>query len=386
MNKGFSSVLNASRWIAAMLVMISHVRHIVLADYKDVQNPNLLIKAFYFFTGFGTEAVVVFFVVSGLLVGGLTLEKWRRIEGPQMADYFIHRVSRIFIVAIPAILFGVLVDFIGINNFDNAQIYSNSAQYNTVSMNSVIKNQIDLGTILGNIGMLQNIFVSVVGSNGPLWSLAFEWWFYCLWAFSLGAFFYSGAGRIFSVVLVIAMISALPFELLVSMLLWLLGIVVFFYGRSSLPKPHPLVGLTIFLVVISYARLSHNQNNTLAQESFSVKFLRDFELGLAYSIALVSLYQLERPLWFEWMHVKLASFSYSLYIVHFPMMVLIVACLKDIIGVGFLQQPCTDAYLYFSTLVIVLYIYAFIFSLATEIHTYKLIRFFRRTFMPKKFG
>ena len=75
--KGLSSVLNASRWCAAFIVLIHHVRHIVLADLVNVENKSLPTKCFYFLTGLGHEAVMVFFVVSGLLVGALTLEKWR---------------------------------------------------------------------------------------------------------------------------------------------------------------------------------------------------------------------------------------------------------------------------------------------------------------------
>jgi len=149
MNKGFSSVLNTSRWFAALLVLICHARHIVMVDFKDVQDKDLLAKGFYFVTSLGHEAVVLFFIVSGLLVGALTLDKWRTYSAPGMADYFVHRLSRIYIVLIPALLVGSALDYIGSTHFDAAQLYTNPAQYHTILLNDVIKDHLDTRLSLG---------------------------------------------------------------------------------------------------------------------------------------------------------------------------------------------------------------------------------------------
>lgn len=36
-------------------------------------------------------------------------------------------------------------------------------------------------TLIGNLLMLQGVFTRVWGSNGPLWSIMYEWWFYILY-------------------------------------------------------------------------------------------------------------------------------------------------------------------------------------------------------------
>lgn len=113
MNNNFSALLNSCRWGAAFLVVLSHVRHLILIDYKDIEYKSIFIKGFYFITGLGHEAVVVFFVISGFLVGGLTVRKWS--VKLSYKDYFAARFSRIYSVLIPALLLGAGLDWIGLD-------------------------------------------------------------------------------------------------------------------------------------------------------------------------------------------------------------------------------------------------------------------------------
>ncbi len=361
MNKGFSSILNASRWIAALLVLVGHVRHLVFADLKDVAQPNLIDKAFYFFTGLASEAVTIFFVVSGLLVGGLTLEKFRIGASLGLKDYFIHRFSRIYIVYIPTLLIGVVI-------------------YHMVTyfqLSGEVSGHTDILTLLGNLAMLQNITVDVFGNNHPLWSLAYEWWFYCIWAFAIGILFYSGLTRYISLFLLALLLVFLPNSIYLSLPVWLLGVATFYYARSNLPKPHPVFGVGIFLVVLVVSRLSHNVYNVVAQEPAYIQFARASGLGVVYLLALASCYRLETPLWLDRLNEKLASFSYSLYLIHYPLMFLVVALVEKYLDIKSFQQPSLMAYLYFAVVSIILYLFSYLFSLITEKHTYKLIKLLR---------
>jgi len=73
MNERTSNFIDASRWIAAFLVLIGHIRHLILADYKDVTiaNKNIIAKGIYFVTGLGHEAVVIFLLLMGFLLAVL---------------------------------------------------------------------------------------------------------------------------------------------------------------------------------------------------------------------------------------------------------------------------------------------------------------------------
>jgi peptidoglycan/LPS O-acetylase OafA/YrhL len=75
LSETLSSFLNFSRWSAALLVLVNHARHLILVDLEEVKQQTLFVKALYFVTGLGHEAVVIFFVISGFLVGGVTLDR-----------------------------------------------------------------------------------------------------------------------------------------------------------------------------------------------------------------------------------------------------------------------------------------------------------------------
>jgi peptidoglycan/LPS O-acetylase OafA/YrhL len=367
-NPGLSSALDASRWIAALMVVVHHVRHIALVDFSDVQDKALVAKIFYFLTGFGTEAVVVFFVISGLLVGGLTLGRWEKV-GPQAGDYFVRRAARIYTVLVPALIAGFVLDKWGAAMFNGAALYSNSAQYHTISLNYVIRDNLALGVLLGNLAMLENIRVPIIGSNGPLWSLAYEWWYYGLFAAALGAGWYRGPRRWVSILALLLMLVLLPFKLLLWMLVWLLGVGVFVYCRSGRPKPHPWLGMAILVAGLAISRLSHNAENVASREPLYIEFGRDLGLGLCYAIALVSFDRLQGELQLQKWHARLAGFSYSLYLTHAPMMLFAISILYAAFGLRFRYQPGAAGYVYFVVVVALLVGYAALFASLTERHT-----------------
>ena len=129
----FSVFLDASRWVAAFIVLTTHVRHTFLTDYSQVRSHTVFVQALYLFTSLGHEAVMVFFVLSGFLVGGLTLSQWRD-TGVDLASYFVHRVSRIYTVLIPALCLGCGLDYCGYHFFNASHIYTNAAAYATQSL------------------------------------------------------------------------------------------------------------------------------------------------------------------------------------------------------------------------------------------------------------
>ena len=72
MSSGTSSFLNASRWIAAFFVVFGHIYNISY-NHQAVAHSNLALRALHFLGGFGHISVIVFFVISGFLVGGRTV-------------------------------------------------------------------------------------------------------------------------------------------------------------------------------------------------------------------------------------------------------------------------------------------------------------------------
>ena len=97
MNRPTSLYLDLMRPIAALVVMLSHVSQTTLTDGQ-----------MEVFAYTGTEAVDVFFVLSGFVIAHVCATReggWR--------DYAISRATRIYSVAMPALLLTAAVDAIG---------------------------------------------------------------------------------------------------------------------------------------------------------------------------------------------------------------------------------------------------------------------------------
>lgn len=97
------AALDFLRWTAAFAVLAGHVRAFCFPPYGEFANPGVLTRAFYLGTGFGHQAVMVFFVLSGFLVGGRALEKMEH-QKFKPGDYMIDRVSRLYPVFIACLV------------------------------------------------------------------------------------------------------------------------------------------------------------------------------------------------------------------------------------------------------------------------------------------
>ena len=155
------------RGLACALVLCGHLRAFVFVSYSSLPDPEIGAQIFYFLTGLGHQAVVIFFVLSGFLVGGKALDamlaqrwSWRR--------YVLRRATRLLIVVVPALVLTFVLDRIGLALTDGAG-YDGSLYWMYVS-GPAPSEPLDhtLVTFLGNIAFLQMIAVPVFGTNGPM--------------------------------------------------------------------------------------------------------------------------------------------------------------------------------------------------------------------------
>lgn len=364
-----SSFLDASRALAAFLVVIGHVRHLVLIDYPATKNPGALLKGAYFVTGLGHEAVVIFFVISGYLVGGVTLRRWLA-SGTDLRGYAIARFSRIYAVLVPALLVGWLVDWVGLHYFNGSALYTDSAQYHTVSLDFVIRNSLNARTLLGNLAMTQGFAVPTFGSNGPLWSLAYEWWYYVLFALAGVALLHRGPGRAMAMAGVVIAVIGLPSKLALWGFVWLLGLVAEQWRKQGGAWcPRPAWALLIFLLLLTASRLSHGADAAALRDALAIEFGRDLYVGCGFSMLLVSAarYGVRVP----WPRLQswAAEFSYTTYLFHFPALVCLSACAFDLAGVRFQVAPSPVALMQCILLVGLVYLYSWLASVAFERRT-----------------
>ena len=167
------------RGLAAFLVLISHVRNLLFEDY--VPNGNPLAQFFYFITGFGHEAVILFFVLSGFFIIGSIHESVQRQQW-SIRNYIINRLTRLWIVLLPSLLLTLCWDHLGLMLYSDAYTYAGTLI--NISPESPVLH-LGITNFAGNLFFLQTILVTTFGSNGALWSLSNEFWYFVLFLIDL---------------------------------------------------------------------------------------------------------------------------------------------------------------------------------------------------------
>lgn len=214
--------LDLLRGLAALLVCAGHLRAFLMLDFGQVKSPTILDRIFYVTTGLGHQAVMVFFVLSGFLVGGSVLTAYQSGRWSWM-NYTLRRMSRLWMVLLPALVLTLILDNLGRHWFPLGYAGKFQVLYNS---GPTLAAPADLRptTFLGNAFFLQTIEVPRLGTNGPLWSLANEFWYYALFPLVCGIWFMrSLIARFVFALSVAGLIWWLPAGITWSGIIWLLG-------------------------------------------------------------------------------------------------------------------------------------------------------------------
>ena len=309
--------VDLARGLAALAVTAGHLRAFVLVDFKDVAQPTLLCRAFYFATSLGQQAVMVFFVMSGFLIGksvydNVSTGQW------SWSDYAIRRLSRLWTVLVPALIITAMLDYIGVN-FVHGALYTGvtSDIYNSTPLAKDIPAIYRADTFFANVFFLQTIIAPTFGTDLPLWSLSNEFWYYVI--FPLGFLAVWGKGltlqRICYATVAAAVCIALPFGMVLYGIVWLFGFGVALVSRSKRDAPQPValsLSLLLFILTLVVAKLNTQWGA-----------INDFACGAAFAITLYFLVSLKtRNSLITRFARTSAGFSYTLYLTHFPMLAL----------------------------------------------------------------
>lgn len=357
-----SSVLNFWRWFAAWVVVACHLRQIFLPPVIDYSGLRLLLLPIVTISEFGHEAVMVFFVISGFLVGGLTLNSANK-RGFSLSDYAVKRFSRIYIVLVPALLLTLSSDMIGARYWNGSGIYDGGQGFRIGSMDWSAVSQLDLPTFLANLFMLQRVTAPSFGSNGPLWSLSYEWWYYMLFA-TVALFFFNQRRvvRALCVVAALSMIAILPLPILAWGAFWAVGLAVYEYLRRGWWRPPVWVGIGVFAAAVTLNFVSRGVDFPAAS------YIRDGMIAGGFAVMLVS-FDGERPIPFANLNHHLAEFSFSLYLVHFPLIVLAAAIAHDAFNYPLASRDGWPSFALSGALMIAVIAIAYAVSRLTEART-----------------
>jgi peptidoglycan/LPS O-acetylase OafA/YrhL len=293
--------LDLIRFLAALLVVVGHYRVAFFVEYGALPAPdkNIFVLLFYLVTRLGHESVLVFFVLSGFLVGGKSIIKIREHRF-DVKTYAIDRSVRILLPLIGSLLF-------------------------IIPIYLLCDIKIDVLQWLGNLFQLQGIFVEPI--TGPLWSLSYEAWFYIIFGV-IGVIFNSYVEGLKSLVcFAILLICALIFTRLNAsyLFIWLSGAVCYLFIPV---KPNKIVlGLAIFLsiVLLGLLQLSYS-SKTLSIIGHNQDVL-ELCFSFCFSILICMIVRLKPSNSFtigmNRIGVSLATFSYTLYLTHFPLIALL---------------------------------------------------------------
>ncbi len=314
MTRSFSLYLDLLRAVAAFVVLLSHFAYPRYTDgtYLIIRELNL-----------GSDAVVLFFVLSGLVIAFVAQEKDRV---PQR--FFFNRATRMYSVALPALVIGFLLDRSGATL--NPAAYD-SWWYNPISFSETLFYGLTFS------GEWAPVWGLRLGTNGPYWSLSYEIAYYLIFG---AAVFLHGLKRVAAVALLCVLAGP---NVLLLMPVWLMGV-----GLWKLIRGGELVlsngvawGLAVVPPVLYALCLAFDVPGLLlnamatlsgleieiyrAVTRFSDEFVWNTIVGALAAVHLLGVWALAKT-WqtnggaperaIRW----LAGASFSLYLVHYPVL------------------------------------------------------------------
>lgn len=295
--------MDAMRSLAALAVVVSHARDLMMRDYAG----PALFAPFYAATGLGHSGVVVFFVLSGFWISRAVLA---RLDQPSFwPGYLIDRLSRLLIVLVPALVIGGLCDWLGAN-YLGLPIYSGAAGPHSIEQ--PVAQQLGAWGFIGNLLFLQTILVPAWGSNGPLWSLAYEFWYY-VWFPALALLLIWRKAGVALLALAVALANP---EIAIGFASWLVGLALLQRLERKPLAAYQNRTITILAVGLFFGALL---------TSGSIKFVgSDFLLALCFGLFLLALTrgQVRFPAFLALLATFGRQSSFSLYAIHFPVLAL----------------------------------------------------------------
>jgi peptidoglycan/LPS O-acetylase OafA/YrhL len=288
--------LDLLRGMAALVVFFCHVRGASFVEFGALPptQKTLATAILFALTRVGHEAVMVFFVLSGFLVGGQIIRKIQESRF-SITAYAIDRSTRIFVPLVPACILSVLVGSFAFG------LQPNWLQFAV------------------NITGLNNILGGTLPKNAPLWSLAYEIWFY-VFAGAAGHMFANRTVHPIALLAMLCAITILSLSNIWYLLFWSFGAGAVFMLSWRNKGVLALIGFAAFIsgcmlyeaAVPSKSFAGSQLLPTSASEALIC-------LGVALVIPILCtdkasdiLWRIHKPV------LGLSAVSYSLYLVHYP--------------------------------------------------------------------
>jgi peptidoglycan/LPS O-acetylase OafA/YrhL len=310
-----SLLLDIVRFGASVTVALGHVTQ----SHFSTGWPDLTTHA--------VESVGIFFVLSGFVIRYVTRLKYTRL-----GEYWIDRGSRIYSVVLPAVLFTIVADWIALQA-NRGYYLANWGAFMDHPAQRLVQN------LLFTSQFWQRS--TALFSNGPFWSLSYECLYYVIYGC---AFYLRGPWRWLSVTALIALGGA---HIALLLPLWVLGCLLYeiyvrlaaWPRRGRLQLAFAAAGFAgvllwrpvvagIFTLKQGMARLLLTHHHQPPNLHWMLDYYR---VGIPAAFLmlwlLLAVNSLAVPAGARWPGAirVLAEGTFPLYLVHFPLYVLIAA-------------------------------------------------------------
>ena len=299
----FSIYLDLVRFAAALSVFISHsiLYHLYGGDGR--------------LDGFGHHSVIVFFVLSGLVIystAARPTETWK--------TYAVARISRIYSVAIPAILLCYAVKATA--TFLEPDLLRSTWSSADLSVSTPIS---------ALFFLLRSWEMRILPWNGPYWSLCYEVWYYVIF----GSLFFIRNVNLGRFVAVIAALVAGP-AIIILFPVWFFGVWIarrpnFLVGSRAIILWALFIGSFAAFVLLNQTGVAtvlqrhlHDNIPGYWRLAKSQRFLTDYAVGLLVVINFAAFRAMQecfsRVLRVSAPIIRFfAGYTFSLYLYHYPM-------------------------------------------------------------------
>ena len=261
----------------------------------------------------GQDYVILFFVLSGFVISWSVDKK----ETIHFKQYAFDRLTRLWSVALPALLFGCILDYYGF--LIHPETYEST----------VPKSHLGIKLLISSFFLHESWFFSIrPGSNAPFWSLSYEFFYYLI--FGVITLVQSTRKKYF--LLISSLLIAGP-KVLLLFPCWLFGTMSYYLCRKFPIKITSAILLVVPCGIFLMHRMSERWYDWQPWDIpglgmwplfYSAKFLDDYATAIAFSLFLYgssywfSLNRLTGP--FDFLIKHIAGFSFSLYAIHFPLL------------------------------------------------------------------
>lgn len=282
---------------SALVVVIAHMCQIYRSSFHDV---FVLISA-----ALAGGAVMAFFALSGFFIQK-SLSRCVVGNSVNWRSYFQSRADRIvppFIISIAlTVALWILAPYVFASGSHLFTLPNDRAEFS-------------LDGLVYTLFFVNNFFGPALSANGPLWSLAYEVWYYifaCLFALA-----YVSDRRVIVIALpLFFLLVVLDVFFAILGLIWLGGFFVSMIHSNQPKLPNMLMRMpfgvvpALLLILIAFA-----------PPRFTGKIALLFQLSFGVWMVFHMIRALARPVLPEWRPLVLSgTFSYSLYVLHFPIM------------------------------------------------------------------